>query len=480
MNDVLEAIEQNLGRRLVGDSFNHYSLLGITPRADAEEIRRAIRETVKLWNAASSKTNPMVIPKVTQLLKQAQTTLLDEHKRTIYDAALLGTLSTKRPLKNSPACPSDDPLAPFEPASFRVLRGEPLPSAEERWQELIRRMGVPAPAPKINLAPVEPYSDGVSERQSSRESLANQRIIQIRKKRKRQELIWVGGFLFLAASILGLAAYNYFKSPKKIVDSSRNERNRNLIDSRDLRNQDSPASTEDNEKLVAGEEVKSPALEMPELPALASEQKAAPPPTDASTKEPIPSTPMTVQAPSSEPTPVADPKAWALAMRSAKDSLYKNDLDSFGKSMEEAIKVASTPEQMDQQKRLDQLGQLYKIARDALQQSKSKMRGADSLQIGKNRVSIVEVRDDVIIVRTSGTNQSYAWGSLPMGLALALCDLVLSDNEPTDLAARAVYLALSPNRNDLYDAKIAELFERSVGKGKIRKDLAQALTDTYE
>jgi len=480
MNDVLEAIEQNLGRRLVGDSFNHYSLLGITPRADAEDIRRAIRETVNLWNAASNKTNPMVVPKVTQLLKQAQTTLLDEHKRTIYDAALLGALSTKRSLTNNPACPSDDPLAPFVPASFRVLRGEPLPSAEERWQELIRAMGVPASAPKMHLSPVEPYSDGATERQSSRESLANQRIIQIRKKRKRQELIWVGGFMFMAASILGFAAYNYLKPSQKTVDSSRSERNKNLIDSRDLRNQDSPANSDDNEKLGAGEEVKSPALEMPELPALAREPKTESPPTDASTNEPIPSIPMAVPTPSSDPAPLADPKAWALAMRSAKESLYKNDWDSFGKKMEEAIKAASTPEQMDQQKRLDQLGQLYKIAQDALQQSKSKMRGTDSLQIGKNRVSIVEVRDDVIIVRASGTNQSYAWGSLPMGLALALCDLVLSDSEPTDLAARAVYLALSPNRNDLYDAKIAELFERSVGKGKIRKDLAQALTDTYE
>ncbi len=480
MNDVLEAIEQNLGRRLVGDSFNHYSLLGITPRADAEEIRRAIRETVNLWNAASSKTNPIVLPKVTQLLKQAQTTLLDEHKRTVYDAALLGALSTRRSLTNNPAYPPDDTLAPFEPASFRVLRGEPLPSAEERWQELIREMGVPASAPKIHLAPVEPSSDAATERQSSRESLANQRIIQIRKKRKRQERIWAGSFMFLAASILGFAAYNYFNSQQKIVDSNRNERNKNLIDSRDLRNQDSPASTEDNKKLGADEEVQSPALEMPELPALAREPKAESTPADASTNEPIPSKPMAVQAPSSDPVPLADPKAWAIAMRAAKESLYKNDWDSFGKKMEEAITVASTPEQMDQQKRLDQLGQLYKIAQDALQQSKSKMRGADSLQIGKNRVSIVEVRDDVIIVRTSGTNQSYAWGSLPMGLALALCDLVLSDSEPSDLAARAVYLALSPSRNDLYDAKIAELFERSVGKGKIRKDLAQALTDTYE
>ena len=108
------------------------------------------------------------------------------------------------------------------------------------------------------------------------------------------------------------------------------------------------------------------------------------------------------------------------------------------------------------------------------------MRGAETLSIGKLRVGIVEVKDDVLIVRIDGTNKPYAWDQLPPGIAIAIADLTLSEQDPTDLAARAVYFSLSPARNELFEKRVTDWFEKSVGKKTIRKDLVQALSDTYE
>jgi hypothetical protein len=130
--------------------------------------------------------------------------------------------------------------------------------------------------------------------------------------------------------------------------------------------------------------------------------------------------------------------------------------------------------------RLDQLGQLYEIFIKSVREAKSKMRGAETLSVGKLLVGIVEIKEEELVVRVQGKNEHYAWDRLPPGIANAMADLTLSEQEPTDIAARAVYFSISPARNELFNKKIAGWFEKSIGKGQIRKDLVQALTDNYE
>ncbi|MFN9435824.1 MAG: hypothetical protein ACK6DC_12915 [Planctomycetota bacterium] len=62
----------------------------------------------------------------------------------------------------------------------------------------------------------------------------------------------------------------------------------------------------------------------------------------------------------------------------------------------------------------------------------------------------------------------------------------LDSQAPTDVAARAVFFSLAPQfreaaaKNELLKKRIAGWFEKTVGKDPIRKDLPQALTDSYE
>ena len=179
-------------------------------------------------------------------------------------------------------------------------------------------------------------------------------------------------------------------------------------------------------------------------------------------------------------TPGASKAEWVAAMVKGKEALSKADFPTFHKQMELAQPLSSNDELIAKQARLDQLGQLYEIFIKAAHEAKSKMRGAETLSVGKTLVSIVEVTENELIVRNQGKNERFAWDRLPPGIAMAIADLTLSDSEPTDVAARGVYFSLSPARNALTAKKVTEWFAKSVGKGPIRKDLVQALTDTYE
>lgn len=130
--------------------------------------------------------------------------------------------------------------------------------------------------------------------------------------------------------------------------------------------------------------------------------------------------------------------------------------------------------------RLDQLGQLYEIFTDSLQEGKTKLGATQVLTVGKNKINIVDISSSELTIRIQGEKKKYAWDRLPPGIALAIADLTLSPQSPIDIAARAVYFSLSPTRNDIFDKKVKDWFEKSVGQGQVREDLQKALTDQYE
>ena len=174
---------------------------------------------------------------------------------------------------------------------------------------------------------------------------------------------------------------------------------------------------------------------------------------------------------------------WIAAMTKAKEAVGKADFETFHKHMELALPLSTSNDMGSKHARLDQLGQLYEIFIKTLRESKSKLSAGETLAVAKTQVNIVEIKDDMIIVRMQGKNERHAWDRLPPGIAMALADLTLSDQDPTDNAARAVYFSLSPATaasKALVAKRVKDWFEKSVGKGTIREDLEQALTDTYE
>ena len=530
MDNISQSIQRYLGRSVSNDSLNHYTLLGIDPDASTDQIKSALRAAAAAWNSADTRSSPQDAQQVAQLLKQAQATLLDANKRALYDRAILA-IASKHVDSNlgiskvALEFPVGDPLSPFDPVAFRPMRSASrFGDTASRWRELEATVfagedpnALPSIAsqPSMNIANdtanESPFSKASTQSYvPNRDSQQNASVIiqQLRRKRQRNQSLVLGGILLAAVAFLGFAAIRFFLNQQNVAANK--EIDGNHTKPSDFR----PQVEKSKESIDAKAETKAPMRS--NLPSVNKESEAnnvdgldgTPPPmndgagkSDMATMPPpvspaepmppeamkpspdTPSSPQSMTPTPSMPATMLDPKIasqWGKAMTEGKAALQKLDFDTFEKSMESALALSMGDSQTAKQKRLDQFGQLYRIAIDAMIEARTKTRGADVITVGKNRVSIVEIKSDSIVVRFSGENKSYQWSEVPMGIALGLLDLTLSTTEPTDLASRAVYLSFSTAKTDLHARKIEEFFSKSLGKGDIRSDLPQALTDTYE
>ena len=360
---------------------------------------------------------------------------------------------------------------------------------------------------------------------SERSESTAYKIEQLRRKRKLSQGIYLAGFLTVAAAFLAYAGIRFVMNRQQIAqrldedakDSAMKIASSKLTESasKTVGGNLAPngaangsrmvlptlskdeASEESKREFTANNPFGNPIGNAP----LASDPMPTTSPAPAA-MQPTASTPVAIPQPPGSATqppgsatqspgsatqmpasmqPTADSKAaWVIAMKSGREALDKGDFKTFHRQMEVSLPLSSGEEMIAKHARLDQLGQLYEIFIKAVREAKSKMRGAETLSIGKSLVSIVEIKEEELIVRIQGNSVHYPWDRLPPGIATAMAHFTLSEQEPIDVAARAVYFSLSPARNELFSKKVKDWFEKSVGKGSVRKDLVQALTDTYE
>ena len=341
---------------------------------------------------------------------------------------------------------------------------------------------------------------------------------QLRSRRRRRNLLAVGGMVLAALGLLGFATFRFVSNRQQVAQQDRNKPAErpsdnalgNALPGANPSNTKTPdlnigATTKGRNRKGANE------LPLPELPSVGfSEPDASSPATDnpamakppvqmppdaASTPEPAPE-PVPEPAPetTTEPTPAPTPEPamanetpeWKAGMAKAKEALVSRDPSKFEPLIAAMLDKATTKLGKDQTARLDQAGQLLKIYAESFEEAKLKAKGASSLKVGATEVSIVESTPEKLIVRAQGKNQSYEWDKLPFGIAAAICDLGLSDSAPVDIAARAIFFSIHPfyqeaaKSNNLVTKRIDGWFERSLGKDSIRADLKQFLTDRYE
>ena len=517
MNE-LAAIKKFLGVRAHGDQLNHYTLLGLSRNAGQNEIKQALRAAVAAWNNSDTKSDPESAQYVAKLIKQAQAVLLNDSMKRKYDESLHFEESSMQ----VSFFPRADPLAPFDPDECLVGAGlgtsaTSYGSADERWSKLVRRIPM---LTQTSFAQPIPHSVHL-ERPVGTVSTNSSRIVQLKRNRQLKRRLMVGGFVAIAIVFLGFAGLKFLWNRQafaKKLESTALEPNpsnalsRPMGSPKTIGGRNAPKATLSDPVFVLPTLSKdetstgvnigitaesslgnTPAPDMkpfepmkpvepmkPEIPVTpTTAQPAKNAPEQPAPTAPVPMKP-TQNAPM-VPAPTGGSNAeWVAAMAKGKEALNMADFTTFHKQMELALALSSNDELVAKHARLDQLGQLYEIFIKSMREAKSKMRSAETLTVGKNLVSIVEVKDDILVVRIKGENERFAWDRLPPGIAMAIADVTLSDSEPTDIAARAVYFSLSPTRNDLFAKRVTDWFAKSVGKGTIRKDLVQALTDTYE
>lgn len=238
-----------------------------------------------------------------------------------------------------------------------------------------------------------------------------------------------------------------------------------------------------------------PETKLPTVPSGMVNPEVEPKPETAPRSVPMPAPPPTSEptSPTGNPAPEMQSDAnmkegseWKQQMATARKTLERADFETFEKEIARCVETAQSKLGRDQAARLDQLGQLYKIGTESFEEAKKKLKGTSSIRVGTTQFSIVESTTEKLVVRVSGKNQSHPWGKLPFGIAIALLDLTLDSEAPTDVATRAVFFSLAPQfqetaqKNELLKKRIAAWFEKSVGKDSIRADLPQALSDSFE
>lgn len=328
---------------------------------------------------------------------------------------------------------------------------------------------------------------------------------QLRSRRRRRNLLAVGGMVLAALGLLGFASFRFLSNRQQVAQQDRNKPavrptdnpQGNAIPDADPSNAKPPdlnigATTKGRNRRGTNE---SP---LPELPSVGfSTPDASLPMTDnpAMAKPPgdpdAPSNPEPAPEPAPEtPTPVPamanETPEWKAGMAKAKEALVSRDPSQFEPLIAAMLDKATTKLGKDQTARLDQAGQLLKIYAESFEEAKLKAKGASSLKVGATEMSIVESTPEKLIIRAQGKNQSYEWDKLPFGIAAAVCDLGLSESAPVDIAARAIFFSIHPfyqeaaKSNNLVTKRIDGWFERSLGKESVRADLKQFLTDRYE
>ena len=508
---------------------------------------------------------------VSKLLRQAQAILLDASKKTAYDSQLaklfesqkkqkalgdsapattttsIGILSTATsktsasktvpsPVSNaSQLLPPGDPMQPYlvplsnqAPASgalstamhfsvdkrraelaelfpslmLKSLQTEPTQDQTPAWLIAADRKGVKS---KSEVPTESPTANSTQPSASKPVDLVD----QLRKRRKRRNLLAVGSMILAALGFLGIASYRFISNRMQIAQQEKKSPRDNP-----------PINPQEGDPGAQGSATKPPPeltirsnkprngkqgsdTPLPQLPGVNRDPSAdqAMPQANMPDPEPMPESAENKPAenkpeemkpeemkpePAPAPMPAVESPEWKSSMTQAKDLLVKGDLKKFEPMMASLLDKAVTKEGKEQTLRLDQAGQLYRIYVDSFEEAKRKAKGASTLKVGAAEVSIVEATAEKLVVRAQGQNKTYTWDKLPLGIAAALSDLGLSESEPVDVAARAIYFSVTPyyqeeaRANNLISKRIDGWFERSAGKGSVRADLKQFLTDKYE
>lgn len=506
MNELQKAIQKHLGVTLEGESVSYYQLLQVPPDANLETINRALKEAADKWNRSDRKSNPVEAKKVATLIKEAQSVLLDPQSRQAYDSSL--PLAWDAPFDATMALPEYD-IQDFG-------------SIETRWAALVTAASIEPILRTSNTATVSLPTATISPSITSRTSPSNgakssagaptDRVAMLRKKRQRQQIFIASGLIGAAFLFLGAAGAYYYNNQLKLAQAKAE------ADNPTPRPSPTPSGPHDpflpgvlpNDKEPGKQTAARPSDFRSNLPSIGKdadqgtekEGMANNGMASADSMPPVEKTPPKSEEMSKAPGTMMDSDlammtgekekemmqpesatkdpAWTGAMNKAREAIKRADFESFKAEIERALPLNKTDDQENMYKRLDQVGQLYEIAVTAMKDARKSLRGTEAISVGTGKVNIVEVKEDGLIIRKDGQNVTHKWSELPPGLALSVSNFTLSETDPTDVAARAVYLSLSPNQNAFQEKTIQGLWEKSLGKGSIRSDLPQALKDVYE
>lgn len=218
----------------------------------------------------------------------------------------------------------------------------------------------------------------------------------------------------------------------------------------------------------------------PEQPANPFESQGALPQTKVSSQADA----ATQQKP--EPAPVAKPKreeveTLASALKAARTAVENYDFDGASAELAKVDSLPKLPEHRAKVERLDLLVRYTRQFRSALLESINNLEAGSGIKVGTDEVvAVVSATSERITLRVRGLNRTYALNDLPAGLAVAIADTWLDQNDPVSLASKAAFVASLKDASDDQLAKAREWFQEAAKQGVNIGDLAKVIDDIYD
>lgn len=239
-----------------------------------------------------------------------------------------------------------------------------------------------------------------------------------------------------------------------------------------------------------GTETPGETRDMPETPAIDTTTETTPnePKPEDVSKPPVSEPPLDPTKPSSKPTPTptvqpkpAEVATLATALKAARAKLEDSDFDG---ALAELRKVESLPKLPEHQAKCERLRLLTEYAsnfRSALMEAIKNLEAGDEISAGDNAAAgVVDVTADQITLKIDGRRRSYPINNLSPGLAVAIADTWLDQNDPVCLVAKAAYLVSLKDARDDRLAKAREWFQEAAKSGVDIGDLGKVIDDKYD
>jgi len=219
-----------------------------------------------------------------------------------------------------------------------------------------------------------------------------------------------------------------------------------------------------------------------------------PQPDSTNTSNPVsqpksrPAEPEPATRQKAEPTlaPVAKPKredveALASALKAARAALEECDFDDALTELKKVISLTKLPEHQAMYQRLHLLTQYSRQFRSLLLKAIGSLEAGSGIKLSNDEyVAVVSATPEQLTVRVGGTSRSFAINELPPGLAIAVADSWLDQEDPVTPLLKAAYIASLKDAKEDELAKAREWFQEAARRGVDIRDLAEVIDDTYD
>ncbi len=538
MADLASLVQKFLSTSEKPTRLNYYSVLELDElQDDRTTIASAVETAIEKLKAADRKTDAAGFEQVVKVVRQARATLLDEEKKRAYDLQLKGLLKKSGlPASDSgrlpseaarllPFLPSGDPSAPFSMADFlKMPHVQPdFETAAQRHVALAEFANPPvAPISNPSLNPMNGSMPGLV-RPTPGQNSGRELQQMIRRNRQKKNLIAAGvliGFSLVVLFIgVGMFITNRWELQRQTALNGADITIPSQMDSTTIPSNVPPGTGSMNAQERAAKRMnlgvnskgpkgkvgELPKLGVPDEPVMPTQEKkeesvpepmkpamTPPAPVDPPgppMKQPIPDPTkkpgvsiepnMTVQAPEVMEKKV-DTSKWREVMMDARKAIEEKNFEKFSVDMEKALNLSPGDAQEEQRQRLDKFGQLYQKGLEILNGSITELKSQEEIRYGSTgRASVVEKKDNELILRISGKNETYTFDKLPLGIVLAIMEMKMNDS-PIDQAIRGI-ICITGSRNTPASKKQAQaFFEKAAAADNSFAKLDQALQENLQ